>query len=43
MVEIFADWGLQTPDKVSPNFVETLKMSKTRPTLVMEEYVKRFV
>ena len=43
MVEIFAALGLQTPDKISPNFVETRKMCKTRLTLVMEKYVKRFV
>ena len=41
MVEIFAAWGMQTPDKISPNFVETRKLSQTRPTLVMEKYVKK--
>ena len=40
MVEIFVAWGLQMPDKISPNFVETRKMCKTRPTLVMENMLK---
>ena len=43
MVEILQHVTSKRPTKISPYFVETRKMSQTRPTLVMEKYVKRFV